>query len=59
MLQLVGDGLRKLGIEIVNPKMTAETHRDRYVSTSDAPLASNNLDKTAMEALLEDIAKRS
>jgi molecular chaperone Hsp31 and glyoxalase 3 len=56
---LVGDELRKLGIEIVNLKMMGETHRDRYVLTSDLPLASDNLGKMAAEALLEDVAKRS
>jgi molecular chaperone Hsp31 and glyoxalase 3 len=56
---LVGDELRKLGIEIVNPKMTGETHHDHYVLTGDSPLASNNLGKMSAEALLEDVAKRS
>jgi hypothetical protein len=56
---LVGDELRKLGIEIVNPKMTGETHRDCYVLTGDSPFASNNLGKMAAEASLEDVAKRS
>lgn len=56
---LVGEELRKNGVEIVNPKMTGETHRDRYVLTGDSPLASNNLGKMAAEALLEDVAKRS
>jgi len=56
---LVGEELRKLGVEIVNPEMTGETHRDRYLLTGDSPLASNNLGKMAAEALLEDVAKRS
>lgn len=56
---LVGESLRKNGIEIVNPKMTGETHRDRYVITGDSPLASNNLGKLAVDVLLEDIKTRS
>ena len=59
MPRLVGDELRKLSIEIVNPKMTGETHRDRYVLTGDSPLASNNLGKIGAEASLEGVAKRS
>ena len=49
---------KKQGVEIVNPQMTGETHRDRYVLTGDSPLASNNLGKLAAEVLLEDVAKR-
>jgi molecular chaperone Hsp31 and glyoxalase 3 len=56
---LVGEELRKNGVEIVNSEMTGETHRDRYVLTGDSPLASNNLGRMAAEALLEDVAKRS
>ena len=55
---LVGEALKKQGVEIVNPQMTGETHRDRYVLTGDSPLASNNLGKLAAEVLLEDVAKR-
>lgn len=56
---LVGDSLRKLGVEIVNEKMTGETHRDRCLLTGDSPLASNNLGKLAAQVLLEDVAKRA
>jgi len=56
---LVGEELRKNGVEIVNKEMTGETHRDRYLLTGDSPLASNNLGKMAAQALLEDVAKRS
>lgn len=56
---LVGEQLRKNGVEIVNPKMTGETHRDRYVLTGDSPLASNNLGKMAAEVLLEDVKTRA
>jgi molecular chaperone Hsp31 and glyoxalase 3 len=56
---LVGEELRKNGVEIVNSEMTGGTHRDRYLLTGDSPLASNNLGKMAAEALLEDVAKRS
>jgi len=56
---LVGEELRKNGVEIVNPKMTGETCRDRYVLTGDSPLASNSLGRMAAETLLEDVAKRS
>jgi molecular chaperone Hsp31 and glyoxalase 3 len=59
MSWLVGEELRKNGVEIVNPEMTGETHRDRYVLTGDSPLASNNLGRMAAEALLEDVATRS
>jgi molecular chaperone Hsp31 and glyoxalase 3 len=56
---LVGEELRKNGVEIVNSEMTGGTHRDRYLLTGDSPLASNSLGKMAAETLLEDVAKRS
>lgn len=56
---LVGEALKKQGVEIVNPKMTGETHRDRYVLTGDSPLASNNLGKMAAQVLLDDVKSRS
>ncbi|KAJ3522246.1 hypothetical protein NM208_g12939 [Fusarium decemcellulare] len=56
---LVGEGLRKLGVETLNKGITGETHQDRYVLTGDSPLASNNLGKLAANVLLEDVAKRS
>ena len=58
MSWLVGESLKKEGVEIVNPQMTGETHQDRYVLTGDSPLASNNLGKLAAKVLLEDVAKR-
>jgi len=58
MQWLVGEALKKQGVEIVNPQMTGETHRDRYVLTGDSPLASNNLGKLAAKILLEDVAQR-
>ncbi|KAI1613763.1 class I glutamine amidotransferase-like protein [Exophiala viscosa] len=59
MSWLVGEELRKLGVTIINEKMTGETHCDRYVLTGDSPLASNNLGKLAAGVLLDDVAKRS
>ena len=59
MSWLVGEELRKLGVTIINDKMTGGTHRDRYVLTGDSPLASNNLGKLAAGVLLDDVAKRS
>lgn len=53
---LVGDHLRKLGLDPVNKGITGETHRDRYVLTGDSPLASNNLGKLAANALLDAVA---
>lgn len=55
---LVGEELEKLGVKIVNGKMSGETHRDRFVLTGDSPLASNNLGKLAAKVLLEDVAGR-
>lgn len=55
---LVGEALKKQGVEIVNPQMTGETHQDRYVLTGDSPLASNGLGKLAAKVLLEDVAQR-
>ncbi|KAH7376722.1 ThiJ/PfpI domain-containing protein [Plectosphaerella cucumerina] len=55
---LVGDRLRKLGVETLNKGITGETHQDRYVLTGDSPLASNNLGKLAAKVLLDDVAKR-
>lgn len=55
---LVNEKLRGLGVEVVNSKITGETHRDRYLLTGDSPLASNNLGKLAAGVLLEDVATR-
>ncbi len=55
---LVGEHVRKLGVEIINDAITGQVHRDRYLLTGDSPLASNNLGKLAAEALLEEVAKR-
>lgn len=54
---LVGEELRKSGIELLNSGITGQTHRDRNVLTGDSPLASNNLGKLAANAILEDLAK--
>ena len=59
MSWLVGEELAKLGVILVNKRMTGEIHRDRYVLTGDSPLASNNLGKLAASTLLEDVARRS
>lgn len=55
---LVGEELKKLGVQVVNEVVKGEVLRNRYVLTGDSPLASNNLGKLAAEALLEDLAKR-
>lgn len=54
---LVGEQLRKSGIEPLNSGMTGETHRDRNVLTGDSPLASNNLGKLAATTILEELGK--
>lgn len=59
MKWLVGEELKKLGVEIANKNMAGDTLKDRYVLTGDSPLASNNLGKLAAETLLEDVAKRA
>ncbi|MCO5566070.1 hypothetical protein L7F22_019746 [Adiantum nelumboides] len=58
MQWLVGEELRKLGVETTNERITGEVHADRYLLTGDSPLASNNLGKLAANTLLEDVAKR-
>lgn len=55
---LVGDRLRKLGVETINDGITGQVHQDRHLLTGDSPLASNNLGKLAAKVLLEDVAKR-
>ncbi|KAG4424339.1 hypothetical protein IFR04_002580 [Cadophora malorum] len=54
---LVGESLRKLGINPVNKGITGETRRDRLVLTGDSPLASNNLGKLAAKTLLGEVAR--
>ncbi|KAM0715368.1 hypothetical protein Q7P37_008866 [Cladosporium fusiforme] len=54
---LVGEQLRKDGIEPINSDMTGQTHRDRNVLTGDSPLASNNLGKLAASTILEELGK--
>lgn len=55
---LVGEELKKLGVKVINPAMTGQVHRDRYLLTGDSPLASNALGKLAASTLLDDVAKR-
>lgn len=55
---LVAEQLEKLGVKVVNEKITGQVHRDRLLLTGDSPLASNNLGKLAAETLLADVAKR-
>ncbi|KAI5203985.1 chaperone HchA [Aureobasidium subglaciale] len=55
MKWLVGAELQKLGVQVLNEKITGETHQDRYVLTGDSPLASNNLGKLAADTLLKEI----
>lgn len=54
---LVGQQLRKLGIEPLNKDITGAVHTDRLVLTGDSPLASNNLGKLAANALIEKVAQ--
>lgn len=51
---LVGDNLKKLGVNIVNDDITGKCHKDRKLLTGDSPLASNHLGKLAAETLLAD-----
>ncbi|ENW96342.1 glyoxalase III HchA [Acinetobacter sp. NIPH 298] len=51
---LVGESLEKLGVEILNKGITGQVHQDRKLLTGDSPLASNNLGKLAVNALLAD-----
>lgn len=59
MSWLVGEELRKLGVQPLNEGISGATHHDRYVLTGDSPLASNNLGKLAAKTLLEEVAKLS
>lgn len=53
--RLVGEGLRKLGVCILNEGITGQVHRDRKLLTGDSPLASNNLGKLAAATLIEAV----
>ena len=55
---LVGEELKKLGVQPLNEGITGATHQHGMVLTGDSPLASNNLGKLAAQKLLEDVAKR-
>lgn len=59
MSWLVGERLRKLGVQPINEGMTGATHQDRFVLSGDSPLASNNLGKLAANTLLREVAKLS
>jgi molecular chaperone Hsp31 and glyoxalase 3 len=52
---LVGEKLRALGVEILNAGITGQCHQDRKLLTGDSPLASNNVGKLAVEALLREV----
>ncbi len=54
---LVGERLKKLGVQILNSGITGQVHRDRNLLTGDSPLASNPLGKLAAPLLI-DLAKR-
>ncbi len=49
----LGEAMKAAGIEIVNDDMTGAVHRDRNVLTGDSPLASNELGKQMVQALLD------
>lgn len=49
---LVGENLKKLGVEILNEGITGQCHIDRNLITGDSPLASNNIGKLAANTLL-------
>lgn len=56
---LVGEELKKNGVELLNKGITGQTHQDRRVLTGDSPLASNALGKLAANTILEELAKSS
>lgn len=51
---LVGERLKKLGVEIINDDLTGKCTIDRKLITGDSPLASNGIGKLAAETLLND-----
>lgn len=52
---LVGESLQKLGVKLVNMDITGKCHTDRKLITGDSPLASNQLGKVAVAALLKEV----
>lgn len=52
---LVGESLKKLGVEILNEGITGQCYQDRKLITGDSPLASNNIGKLAAAALLKEV----
>lgn len=48
----LGEALTADGLKIVNEDMTGKVHRDRNLLTGDSPLASNELGKQMVRALL-------
>jgi molecular chaperone Hsp31 and glyoxalase 3 len=51
----LAEKLQELGVEVLNHDMTGRCHQDRRLITGDSPLASNNLGKLAVEALLREV----
>ncbi len=52
---LVGENLKRLGVEILNAGISGQCHQDRKLITGDSPLASNNIGKLAAQALLKEV----
>ena len=52
----VAEKLQALGVEVLNMDITGKCHQDRRLITGDSPLASNNLGKMAVDALLSEVA---
>lgn len=51
---LYGEKLKKLGIEILNKKISGDCHIDRKLITADSPLAADKFGKICVEELLAD-----
>ena len=47
-----GEGLKQMGVNIVNDDITGKVHSDRKVITGDSPFAANELGKVAAKTLL-------
>ncbi|MCH2016855.1 glyoxalase III HchA [Acinetobacter ursingii] len=52
---LSAEKLKSLGVKIVNQDITGLCHQDRKLLTGDCPLASNQLGKMAVKALLAEV----
>jgi len=54
-----GERLNKLGVTILNKKISGACHVDRKLVTGDSPLAANEFGKLAAKCLLQEIENKS